>query len=158
MGNNRTNGGSPYWQPKVKELPNDYIKDLDLGYYNKINGRQQLKSSMIIEHPKKIAERLGDRNKNKVTQIRKFYSYAKRIHESLYNRYDKEISFDELQADLYMLEPMAHNAYTKTNGTITKVFFDFISNNMKAVQDENDLDAFIKHFQAVIAYLPKEQY
>ena len=47
-------------------------------------------------------------------------------------------------------------AYALERATITADFKKFIDLNVSNIKDKDDLDAFIKHFQSLIAYLPKE--
>lgn len=138
-----------------------YETELDSGYYKRINGKDCMKEEFIIEYPQKIVEFLKykrydrqtekNKNKNKLSQLWKFYDHARRIEDSL--RLKKE-PLEVLKADLAQLSPAANNAYARE--TITKEFQKFIDLNVKHIKNENDLRAFIKHFQSLIAYLPKE--
>ena len=50
--------------------------------------------------------------------------------------------------------PAANYALERKNVTVE--FKQFIDFNVSRIKDKDDLAAFIKHFQSVIAYLPKE--
>ena len=47
-------------------------------------------------------------------------------------------------------------AYALERATITDDFREFIDLNVSNIKDKEDLDAFVKHFQSLIAYLPRE--
>lgn len=59
-----------------------------------------------------------------------------------------------MKADLYELSSAANYAFVRD--TITTDFKKFIDLNVAHIKNDNDLRAFIKHFQSLIAYLPKE--
>lgn len=59
-----------------------------------------------------------------------------------------------MKATLYELMPAA--AYALERATITDDFREFIDLNVSNIKDKEDLDAFVKHFQSLIAYLPRE--
>ena len=63
-------------------------------------------------------------------------------------------ALDILKADLYQLMPAVNYAFERE--TISDDFKKFIDLNVTSVKNREDLDAFIKHFQSLIAYLPKE--
>lgn len=139
-----------------------YEKALEDGYFKMVDGKKCLKEEFIVEYPIKIVEMLKyDRNdksksnnkdKNKVSQLWKFYDHARRIQDSLRL---KGGSLDVLRAELCELMPAANYALERKNVTVE--FKQFIDFNVSRIKDKDDLAAFIKHFQSVIAYLPKEK-
>lgn len=135
----------------MDELPKGYLEDLEEGYYKIVDGEDCLKREFIVEYPKRIARLLEDRNKNKLSQIWKFYDYARRIQDSLKQ---KGKTFEVVEAELNMLKPAV--AYAVNRDTVTYFFKVFIEKNVSQIKDMKDLEAFIKHFQALIAYLPRK--
>ena len=137
-----------------------YEKALKEGYFKWVDGRKCLKEEFIVKYPKRIANELAYdkkdkqpfKDKNKLSQIWKFYDHARWIQDSLRLRGE---SLDVLKATLYELMPAA--AYALKMSTITNDFRKFINLNVSNIKDKEDLDAFIKHFQSLIAYLPKEK-
>lgn len=134
---------------------NEYEKDLKKGYYKEIDGKRCLKEEFIVKYPQEIVKRLrynwNNKNNNKLSQLWKFYDFIRRIQNSLYLN---DESLDILKADLYQLMPAANYAFERE--TISEDFKKFIDLNVTCVKSREDLDAFIKHFQSLIAYLPKE--
>lgn len=133
-----------------EELPQNYLYG---GYYVEKNGELVLKKEYIVGFPNEIAKLLSqDRNKNKRSQIRKFYEYALRI-QALLKR--KNMEFDAIEAELTRLVPYVK--YAESRSTVSELFRMFIEENIKHIHNEKDLMAFIKHFEAIVAYLPKER-
>lgn len=130
----------------MDKLSGKYLSDLRSGYYK---NKDCLKPEFIVEYPKEIAKGLEDRNKNKLSQIWKFYDHVRRIQDNLNGK-----PFAAIEADLNILKPAVE--YALNRDTVTVVFKNFIDENVSQIKDRKDLDAFIKHFQALIAYLPRE--
>lgn len=135
----------------MDKLPKEYLEDLKDGYYRIVDGKECMKPEFIVKYPKKIAKGLKDRNKNKLSQIWKFYEHARRIQDNLEHR---GMPFAVSEAELDMMQPIVESALNRS--MVTPIFKDFIDENVSKVQKMEDLDAFIKHFQALIAYLPRE--
>ena len=138
-------GGYPRLEPK---LPEGYLSS---GYFEP--GREGEKPSLrrdyIVGHPEDIAEGLEDRERNKSTQLRKFYDYAIRIRDML----GRGISFREAESDFCRLLVFAD--YAKSRSRVSALFVEFIKRNVDVVKNEQDFYAFLKHFEAVIAHLKK---
>lgn len=138
-----------------------YEKELKDGYFKKVDGKICLKEEFIVEYPIKIVETLrydwkdkstsNNKDKNKLSQLWKFYDHARRIQNCLSLNGE---SLDVLRAELCQLMPAANCALERK--TVTIEFKQFIDLNVSHIKDKDDLVAFIKHFQSVIAYLPKE--
>lgn len=145
----------------MSDLFTGYEEALKEGYYKWVDGKKCLKEDFIVKYPKGIADELKydsrdrrtykNKNKNKLSQIWKFYDHARWIQDRLRLR---EEPLDVLKATLCELMPAA--AYALERATITKDFKKFIDLNVSNIKDKEDLNAFIKHFQSLIAYLPKE--
>lgn len=138
-------GGQPRRQPG---LPEGYLKD---GYFETSpeNKRPVLRREYIIGHPAKIAQGLEDREKNKSSQLRKFYNYCIRVRDML----DRGQSFREIESDFCRLSAFAK--YAESRGRVSGLFVEFIQKNVDAVRRKEDFYAFLKHFEAVIAYIKK---
>lgn len=143
MNKNHDKGLDEFW--------NGYKKDLNNGYFRLIDDKKSLKPEFVVEYPEEIAEKLTDKNKNKLSQIWKFYDHARHVQDNIQRG---DIPFDVLRADLCELLPAVN--YAKVRGTVTGEFKNFIDFNVQHISDIEDLGAFIKHFQSVIAYLPRE--
>lgn len=145
----------------MNDIFTEYEESLKKGYFKLVDGKKCLKEEFIVKYPKRIADELAydrrdkrtfkNKNKNKLSQIWKFYDHARWIQDSLRLRGNP---LDVLKATLYELMPAA--AYALERATITDDFRKFIDLNVSNIKDKEDLDAFVKHFQSLIAYLPRE--
>ncbi len=158
---NRQGGGrsGPGGDPNYKKgkLPEGYLSG---GYFEVIDGEKALRPEYIVKYPKEIAEKLSSQNEwekwnspqNKRSQVRRFYEYGLRIQGLLRRKHNH---FAAVEAELGRLLPFVK--YAESRGTVSVLFRNFIDRNITAVHDGEDLNAFMKHFEAVIAYLPKEK-
>lgn len=160
MGNfdaNQNKAKSGGWQGKGGSngkltLSDDYLRDLEGGYYSD-SQKLKLKKEYIVKYPKDIANKLeeqGRNDANKRSQIRKFYEYLLRVENKM--NLPKN-DFSSIEADFMGLVP--HVTYARQRSVITDIFVQFIEKNAAAVHDEKDLRAFVKHFEAVIAFTKK---
>lgn len=133
-----------------QSLPQNYLVG---GYYHD-DEKKKLKKEYIIDYSKNIAESLDrerGRERNKRSQIRKFYDYLLRTEQKLYlNQND----FLSIEADLATIQLHAFNA--KTREVVSETFLSFIEENIAAIHDERDLRAFVKHFEAVIIFIKRD--
>ena len=157
------NKQSNNYNNKVKDkgcnqLPEGYLKE---GYFNNNQSEKTLKVEYILKYPKEIVEILQKeqrRGKNKTTQIRKYYNFCMRLKTRVGNSYTKEkqvLSFEKLKVELESLKYFVYDAHKRDK--VTSVFKEFIEKNVDAIKDNEDFLAFVKHFEAVMAYLPKEK-
>lgn len=135
----------------VNYLPQGYLKE---GYFQTCEENVKLNSKYIVEYPREIAKKLSSEgnNKNKRSQIRKFYEYSLRIQNLLRH---KKGDFCVIEAEFKRLIPFVE--YAESRGTVTECFVSFITKNVEEVKNADDLNAFVKHFEAIVAYLPKEK-
>lgn len=144
------NGGKPGYQGNRQppRLPDGYLRD---GYFEPAAERERpaLRREYIIGYPEAIAKALEDREKNKSTQLRKFYDYCIRIRDML----ERGQSFCELKSEFCRLAPFAK--YAESRSKVSGLFVQFIQKNVDAVRSKDDFYAFLKHFEAVIAYIKK---
>ena len=76
-----------------------YEKALKEGYFKWVDGRKCLKEEFIVKYPKRIANELAYdkkdkqpfKDKNKLSQIWKFYDHARWIQDSLRLRDRKSV-------------------------------------------------------------------
>ena len=108
-----------------------------------------MKREYILDFPQKIAQDLskGGRDQNKSAQIRKFYDYCIRIRDAL----EQGKSFAEVESDFCRLSAFAQ--YAKSRKKVSDLFVRFIKRNVEAVHSKEDLFAFVKHFEAIVAYM-----
>jgi CRISPR-associated protein Csm2 len=138
------------------QLPKGYLSG---GYYETVGGEKALRPEYIVEHSKEIADKLSKREEwdgkspqNKRSQIRKFYEYVLGIQELLQR---KNNNFQVVEAELQRLIPFVN--YARSRGTVSELFENFIEKNIRAVHNPEDLKALAKHFESIVAYLPKEK-
>ena len=131
-------------------LPEGYLAG---GYYQD-SDKQKLKKEYICDFAKdiaKILEKDGGREANKRTQIRKFYEYLLRVNQKM-NMKNYDLSY--IEADLAKLSPYVQ--YAGSRKVVSKVFVEFIEKNVAAIKGEEDLKAFVSHFESLIAYMKKD--
>lgn len=133
-----------------EQLPAGYLKG---GYFKILDGEKVLKTEYIIKYPKDIVQALtASGNKlNKRSQIRKFYEYALGLQGQMQRN---GWEYPVIEAELNRLLPYA--AYAKSRNVVSDLFEQFIKDAVSSIHDKDDFNAFIKHFEAIIAYLPKD--
>ena len=130
-------------------FPNEYLYG---GYFEDKN-KEILKCEYIVEYPKHIVLNLiRNKDKNKSSQLRKYYDYIVRIKDTL--KYDNQI-FNKVHVEINRLD--YYVSYAESRGKVSRYFVDFIKKNLKNIKTKEDFFAFLKHFEAIIAYLPKEK-
>ncbi len=141
------------------QLPKGYLSG---GYYEIVGGEKILRSEYIVEYPREIAKKLSSCEEwdsrrsaqNKRSQIRKFYEYVLSV-QGLLRR--KNNNFQVVEAELRCLLPFVYYARNRSTSTVSELFRNFIEENIRAVHNPEDLKAFAKHFESIVAYLPKEK-
>ncbi len=154
MGGGRNSSNSNY---QKGQLPKGYLSG---GYFETAEGESVLKPEYIVEYSKEIARKLASKDEwekpntpqNKRSQVRKFYEYVLRIQGLLQL---KNNHFGTVEAELKRLIPYAE--YAMSRGTVSELFQNFINDNIMALHNVDDLNAFVKHFESIVAYLPKEK-
>jgi len=91
------------------------------------------------------------------TQLRRFYEHVMsldrelRLHSAQHGGRQK--AFERLRAEFLMLRPQVHYARGRQGGQVTEELLQFIDQHVRAVgNDVKKFDAFLKHFQSVIAF------
>ena len=144
-------GPGPRWGNEAPSLPEGYLAG---GYYlpSAEDGGEELDPRYIIEYPRKIAQSLYDREMNKSAQLRKFFDYCIRLRDITAYRGQ---SFSAVRAELDRLVPFVE--YAQSRRRVSPLFVEFIVKNLQAIQSQRDFYAFLKHFEALIAYRAGEQ-
>lgn len=144
-------GGGGRWYNEAPTLPEGYLAG---GYYRPAaeGGGDELDPRYIIEYPRKIAQSLYDREMNKSTQLRKFFDYCIRLRDIMAYRGQ---SFSNIRAELDRLVPFVE--YAQSRKRVSPLFVEFIGKNLQTIQSQRDFYAFLKHFEALIAYRAGEQ-
>lgn len=122
-------------------IPKDYVERLEKGYFDS-NGR--LWEEFVTTMAKDVAQSFGKKLKN--YQLRRFYGHAKAAE----NRLRMTGDWPSVNVDIKKLG--AFVAEAKGKDKIPESFYDFIDRNIKAIKMQKDFDAFLEHFQAVVAY------
>lgn len=144
--NNRQNNKPWEKKPVNNDLPAGYLVG---GYFNQVNGENVLKKEYIVTYPREIARNLSSAgDKNKPAQLRKFYEASLSLKQNM-QRKGSEYDADTVAWLKTYVE------YAKNRQTITELFYKFINQNIDAIKTREEYFAFVKHFEAVIAYLPK---
>lgn len=134
-------------------LPDGYLIN---GYFTDAN-KEKRDKDYIIKYAKQIADSLekegkgGGGLKNKRTQIRKYYDYSIRVRDKLQSKND-DISY--IEADIAQLRSTV--AYAKSRGVVSAIFEKFITKNVEKITDAKDYYAFMKHFEAIVAFMKKD--
>lgn len=137
---------------KYNKLEPTFPKGYLEGGYFLDETKKILKSEYIVEYSKHIADNFKDGDKNKSSQLRKYYDYVIRIKEPL--KYGIK-TFDEVHPEIKRLDYFT--SYAETRGKVSRYFVNFIKKNLQSINTKEDFFAFSTHFEAIIAYLPKER-
>lgn len=89
----------------------------------------------------------------KSTQMRRFYDDVKAIERKLSLGQDedgREKSFAVEHAMITMLKPKA--VYAEKRKVAPRAFTQFVFDNVDSIHDLRDFEAFVRHFEAVVAY------
>lgn len=143
------NFNNKYNKPELT-FPKGYLE----GGYFKDENKKTLKSEYIIEYPKHIVENFKkyEKDKNKSSQLRKYYDFVVRIKDTL--KYNIK-TFDEVYPEINKLD--YYSSYAESRGKVSNHFVNFIKKNLQNINTKEDFFAFATHFEAIIAYLPKER-
>lgn len=133
---------------EVKEgasgLPQDYIEKLGTGYFDK---NKCLWEEFITTMASSVALSFGNcKNKLNNHQLRRFYTHTKAAENRL------KMTNDWPCVNVDIKKTGAFAAEAKGKGKIPDSFYDFIDKNMKLIKTKEDFEAFLEHFQAVVAY------
>lgn len=142
------NRNNSYNAPEIP-FPEKYLE----GGYFEDDEKKILKVEYITKYSEKIAKDLQvGKDLNKSSQLRKYYDFVVRIKDRLkYNTF----SFKELLPEINRLN--GYVTYAEGRKKVSKYFVNFISKNTQSIKTQEDFKAFATHFEAIIAYLPKDK-
>lgn len=103
--------------------------------------------SLTAEKLAREVKESSEKNKDKPTQIRKFYDEVLRFNSIVKTTPDE---FDNILPYLKMLNAKA--AYAVGRKLISDKFKSFISDSLSQVKDKEDFDAFVGLFESFIGY------
>lgn len=134
------------------EFPEDYLRG---GYFETINGKQNIKREYILDFAEEVTEAIKQGYSQEkgmefsIGQIRKCFDTCRRIEMKLINNnYD----FKTVEGDLARLIPMIRDARARRN--VPHILVEFIQKNVSQVKTHQDfLKGFLLHFEAVMANL-----
>ena len=66
----------------------------------------------------------------------------------------KDNDYSTVEADLEALVPYV--SYANKRKLVSTLFQTYIKKNVESVHDEKDMRAFVKHFEALIAFTKKD--
>ncbi len=125
------------------DLPKEYLELLARGYHDaKGNVWEELITTMASQ----VAQVVGADKKLTNGQLRRFYQHAKAAE----NRLNMTGDWPAVNIDVKKLGPFAAEA--KAKGKIPNAFFVFLDRNVSMIKSQKDFDAFLQHFQAVVAF------
>jgi len=122
-------------------LPDGYLEKLQRGYFDS-NGC--LWEEFVTTTANAVAQSFGKGLKNH--QLRRFYGHAKAAE----NRLRMTGDWSCVNIDIKKLKSFAAEA--KGKGKIPSSFYEFIEGNIGAIKGQKDFEAFLEHFQAVVAF------
>ena len=130
------------------KLPEKYLQG---GYFDeKGNKRKELYLDWAME----IAENLRIA-KMTPNALRRYYNQIKNI-ASIVN--GKEQLFEERKSELFRLQALVFNASKKNDSSTPELMNEFIDINIKqAEQSLKCLQAFVEHFECVVAYFKERE-
>jgi CRISPR type III-A-associated protein Csm2 len=139
------------------DLPPDYLQG---GYFDV----QNLRREIFIEWPQAITQSLrGVRPPATKNSLRAFYAML-RMAKTQFDaqRADQSKAQADATTQLYKLRTAAQ--YQQTRAVISQLCHRFLTKNIDAVLErgkdfdsfQKNFNAFVEHFQAVIAYLPEK--
>lgn len=152
--------GQGYGGRRPSSLPEKYLAD---GYFD---GKGHLRREVFIEWPEHITDALTDfsaKPKASKNSLRAFYSML-RMAKTQFDaqRGDPDKAWGDAKTQLYKLRVAAE--YQLTRKVISPLCHKFLFQNIDKVLEQGktpedfarNFNAFVEHFQAVIAYLPEK--
>jgi CRISPR-associated protein Csm2 len=142
----RSQQGGGYGNRQTDALPTARPHD----FYDDQSTKKVLHKKFVDEEAKSRAETFASM---KSTQMRRFYDDVKAIERKIMLEGDegkRKEAFEAEHAMIVMLKPKA--VYAQKRGTAPAKFTQFIFDNVDSIRDLRDFEAFVRHFEAVVAY------
>jgi len=139
---------SGYDEPK---LPEGYLKN---GYFDTGPSGKTVRTELVWKTAKEIADSLNaGKTQLKKSQLRKYYDYCKNLQSKMHLR---NAGFEAIRPEFVKLLGYATNALNKSTPVVPKIFVKFVESNIDKVKNADDFNAFIAHFEMIVAYYPKK--
>lgn len=122
-------------------LPPQYLEELKKGYFDDNNC---LREEFLTEMASDVAKSFGTKLKNH--QLRRFYGHIKAAD----NRLKMTGDWPCVNLDVKKLSSLVAEA--KGKDKVPDSFYKFIDANIKKIHNQKDFEAFVEHFQAIVAY------
>ncbi|NSL53039.1 type III-A CRISPR-associated protein Csm2 [Calidifontibacillus erzurumensis] len=123
-------------------LKSDYLKN---GYFDE---NMKPKKEIYIEWAQYIADEFAKQGVTRAA-LRRFYGQVKGLQPLLKN----ENLFMEHKHRLYPINPLANYQYNREENGLPYIFVQFFEKNLKEAEKSHlHFQAFIDHFQSIIAY------
>lgn len=134
-------------------LPIEYLQD---GYFENDSEKdgKKLKREFILDYAKDLSEKFAFKNKMKKYNLRKFYNYCIQLKVKMNARGGK---IEYILEDIAKLVPLSFQAVNKSPSIAPQIFAEFFEKNVNAIKTEDDFKAFLKHFEAIVAYFEKSK-
>lgn len=147
--------GSNYQRSEKNQSDDQYIENgrIKEGYlkngYFRIDVPHALNTDLVLKAANEFAQNLFNaRPQLKKSQLRKYYNYCKGLQHKMRLR---GLGYSIIEADFIGLIGRTKNGLNKA---VPRLFVDFIERNTRAVKGKSDYNAFIKHFEMIVAYYP----
>ncbi|MFH0938637.1 MAG: type III-A CRISPR-associated protein Csm2 [Planctomycetota bacterium] len=111
--------------------------------------KKNMRSDLLCKEAKDLAEELSKEISTSSTQMRRFFKEVRDLEKIVGAK-----GFDATRARIGMLVAKAHYAFNRQK--IGPRFRRYLENNVEAIQDTRDFEAFVKSFEAVVAYFPQK--
>jgi CRISPR type III-A-associated protein Csm2 len=148
-------GGRGRYQQNQREefrLSDGYLKN---GYFNDTPTGKAIKTSLMMKTARDIALGLNSTwPKVKKTQLRKYYDYCKNLQGKMQL---KSVGYEVIRPGFVKLLGHATNALNKSTPLVPRLFVEFVERNVNAVKDADDFNAFVEHFEMIVAYYSEER-
>lgn len=106
-------------------------------------------SDLIERHARTYGELFAREEKGSKTQLRRFYQEYQSLRERIKNEEDYE---KYAPAVKMMLSKVAYAWRGGKEAKISKSFYDWLTNNVKAINSAEDVQKFGYYFEAVVGY------
>ncbi len=122
-------------------LPLGYLEKVAKGYFDE---NHCLGEEYLTGMASDVAKSFGTKLKNH--QLRRFYGHIKAAD----NRLKMTGDWPCVKLDVKKLSALVAEA--KGKDKVPDSFYKFMDANIKQIQNKNDFEAFVEHFQAIVAY------
>lgn len=130
-----------------KQLPTPIQKY----YFDDQQTKKIIKQELLDKYPQELAQKfVNQKIELSTSQMRRFYDEIKAIERSILRESDQEEAFKKRQPSLHLLKAKAVYSYKRKAAPYD--FVQFIFDHVESIKDVHDFKAFVKIFEAVVAY------